>query len=359
MNREQLSKAVGEIDDRHITGAAHYAPGSVDSAPERTKIMKTKTHFHGRTLVILAAALALALAAAVTAYAAGWFSPIFHRMQSVFAVPEENEEISEAFATEFDHYKTEVEERNARYAAAERAVIDEKQEPETVVLPEFDNTSLTLSERYYDGETLLLGVNLNGVAPDPVVDYEPDAELRGQIQEHMAFFYSEDGDDTIDHWLELGVIDQEEYEEILASRSDYAKAYDLRHMTAIQLDSELSQTLDSETYAEFWRLLQENGHVCVVESSVYIGDHIVLDDGTDLGPTGQINLNEFDSANGDIFIEADRLPETAKNRDALNINVKLKAGRTYYLMELDSPVYAYYETADETLIPFTIENSKK
>ena len=146
MNREQISDIVGSIADRHITATAQYDPRGVSGSPERIPTMNIRSI---KKPLLVAAVVALLLALGVSAYAAGWLAPIFHKMQSM----------------------TPDTEQKALYKAAEQAVIDQEQTPETVTLSAFDNSKITLSERYYDGKTLLLGVNLEEVVPGMTVGY--------------------------------------------------------------------------------------------------------------------------------------------------------------------------------------------
>lgn len=356
MTRKQIEDMIDGIDERHISAAAQYDPPGIRQSPERIRTMKT---YRTRKPFLIAAVVALALALCVTAYAAGWISPIFHRMQTMFAVPEDGAEVSEAFAEEVGKYKAEIEERNDLYAAAEQYMNDRQPEPETVTLPEFDNSRVTLSERYYDGEHLLLGVNLEEAVPEMAVGYTPDEAQMAEINS-VAFFWDVRGNDDLDNLLEQGM-DREIYEDYLENRSAYAKEYDLRNLSAIEFDWYLMRKLTSEAYEEAWKILRETGSLCVVDSSVSIGDHITLDDGTDLGPTGQFNLDSSasDAHSGNFFIEMNNLPEQAQNRDELNINLKLKDGRTWYYMELGGPAYFCYETACESFVSFTIENGSK
>ena len=334
MNREQISEAVGNLADRHITATLQYDPRGVSGGPERIIPMKTRTI---RKPLLIAAVVALLLALGVSAYAAGWLAPIFHKMQGM----------------------TPDTEQKALYEAAEQAVIDQEQTPETVTLPAFDNSKITLSERYYDGNTLLLGVNLEEVVPGMTVGYTPDDALLAKI-DNVAFFHDVHGDDNLDALLAEGM-ERSLYEEYLDHRTDYAKEYDLRNLSAITLDWMLKEKLSAEEYEAAWKLLRETGRLCVVDSEVYIGDHITLDDGTDLGPAGQQNMDSGDtSANsGNIFIEASSLPEAAQNRDALHINLNVKNARTYYSMTLGGPAYFYYEVVDEVQVPFMVVSSGK
>lgn len=332
MNREQISDLVGSIADRHITATAQYDPRGASGSPERIPTMNIRSI---RKPLLVAAVVALLLALGVTAYAAGWLAPIFHKMQGM----------------------TPDTEQKALYEAAEQAVNDREQAPETVTLPAFDNSRITLSERYYDGKTLLLGVNLEEVVPGLTVGYAPDEALLAKIN-NVAFFHDVHGDDNLEALLSEGM-ERSHYEEYLDHRTDYAKEYDLRNLSAITLDWMLREKLSAEDYEAAWKLLRETGHLCVVDSEVFIGDHILLDDGTDLGVTGQQNVDSDDVSahSGNIFIEASSLPEAAQNCDALHINLNIKNARTYYSMTLGSPAYFYYEVVDEVQVPFTVENS--
>ena len=332
MNREQLTEAVGNLADRHITATAQYDPRGVSGGPERIIPMKTRTI---RKPLLVAAVVALLLALGVSAYAAGWLAPIFHKMQGITPDPE----------------------RKALYEAAEQAVNDREQTPETVTLPAFDNSKITLSERYYDGKALLLGVNLEEVVPDLTVGYTPDEAMLAKIN-NVAFFHDVKGNDDLDVLLSEGM-ERSLYEEYLEHRSDYAKEYDLRNLSAITLDWMLKEKLSDEEYEAAWKLLRETGHLCVVDSEVYIGDHILLDDGTDIGMVGQQNVDSDDVSahSGNIFIEASSLPEAAQGRDALHISLNVKNARTYYSMSLNGPAYFYYEQIGEASVPFTVEKS--
>jgi len=156
-------------------------------------------------------------------------------------------------------------------------------------------------------------------------------------------------------------MERSHYEEYLDHRTEYAKEYDFRNLSAITLDWMLREKLSAEDYEAAWKLLRETGHLCVVDSEVFIGDHIVLDDGTDLGVTGQQNVDSDDISahSGNIFIEASSLPEAAQDRDALHINLNIKNARTYYYMELGGPAYFYYEQVGAASVPFTVKNSIK
>ena len=70
MNRELLSKAVGDIDDRFVAEARFSVPGDTTGSPERIVHMKKKR------IITFALAAALVIALSVGAYAAGLFGKV-------------------------------------------------------------------------------------------------------------------------------------------------------------------------------------------------------------------------------------------------------------------------------------------
>ena len=84
MTREQISAAIGEIDDRHISQAAHFDPEGVYTVPKRKENMfypnseKIYTRRKvGKTLRAVLVAAALVLALTITALAARNYTDFF------------------------------------------------------------------------------------------------------------------------------------------------------------------------------------------------------------------------------------------------------------------------------------------
>ena len=309
---------------------------------------KKTGHIGIRRIVTFALAAALILALGAGAYAAGWLSPIFSAAKFDTTRPDEDS-VSPEFAEVMDEFYAELEEKNTVYEAAEEYMSSTQPAPEVAELPEFHNSRLTLSERYYDGETLLLGLNFEQAVPGIVVGFEADEALMEQMT-NVAFFHNVKGNDNLDFLLSEGM-QQDIYDDYLNRRSSYAKEHDLRHQSAITLDWMLQNELSAEEYRKAWEMLTEDGHICVVESSVFISDHILMDDGTDLG------INNQNSTDNGIFIEADNLPDKARGLGSLNIKLKVRNVRTYYYMELGGPAYYCTELVGETLVPFSVENA--
>ena len=309
MDRELLSEALGGVADRHIEAALRE--GEFDM----------KKHMRLRRITVLAAAAALLLAMGVTAYAAGWLGSIFGQAAQKINTNDQAED---------------------RLEAAAAAVSEAPQEPVTQDLPAFDSSRLTLKESYYDGQGLLLGVDLDAARPDPVVGYEPDEALLARItqpNQTYQFYYSTQED--IEQLREF----------IKENTSDPA-----------ELDEQLARELTGEEYDEFWKLLEKDRAACVVLQDVYIGDHM-LAEGID------IVADKTDVAAG-TFIEAQTpagdggrlsadMPEDLQGLDELHVQLKVKGGPVYYYMTLDGRAYVLSEQAEEQLVPFTIPNSAK
>ena len=76
MNRDLISKAIGQIDDRHIYGAVRFDPrGKHVAGPERiTETTEMKIYRRNtKRMVAFAIAACLLLSLGIVAYAAGWF----------------------------------------------------------------------------------------------------------------------------------------------------------------------------------------------------------------------------------------------------------------------------------------------
>lgn len=351
MNRETITLMLNGLADNYISEAAVFHPVAMQESPERIVHMKKKK------IIILALAAVLVFALGVTAFAAGWLAPMFNKeMQYWQNRLSEGNNTSPEFADVENQYAAYYQEQAELYEAAEQYMNEKQPQAEKVTLPEFDDSSVTLSERYYDGETLLVGVNLYEKVPDIVVGYEPDDELMKKIT-NVAFFSDVTGNDDLDVLLEEGMM-QDIYDRYINNRTDYAKECDFRHLSAIEFDWWLENNLSPEEYETAWKTLRETGHLGVVQSIVYVGDHIKMTDGTDLGPTGQQNMDSNDSYahSGNILIRASELPAEAQNLDRLDFLLNIRQVRVYYYMELGGPCYSFYDHVATSEVPFSVEN---
>ena len=328
MKNRTLIQAFQYVDDRYLDEAELVSVGK-SAAP---------AHSSSRHLLSLAAAAALLLALGTAAYAIGHLS-VFQSMKALHAGSEQE----------------------AVFEAAEQYAADQK--PERMELPSPDLSALEIYERYYDGENLLLGFAIDEVLPGPIIGYKPDTELLSRMKEipgSYAFTYSDDPDDSLDHELaRYSVVDDtiygispEEYKEWMSHRTENAKAADLRNMNNLMMDWRLQEKLSPEDYENFWRLLRQNGSACVVFSSLVPGDHIKLDDGTDLGAPG------WQDVEGGTCLTISPVSEAAQNRNRLDLRLRLYSYREYWYMELHGHAYIAYERDDGTELHFSVDNAK-
>lgn len=339
MNRELLAKAFGDIDESVIAEAYRPATEVAFGSPERI------VHMRKKKIITLALAAAMILALGVAAYAAGWFAPIFHSIR--YNVPE----VEDRKPGSEDYY-AELEEKNAVMEAAEQYMNDQQPVPETVSLPELDNCEITLLERYYDGKTLLLGLHLESDAPPFAAVYENEEEIREKATT-IAFADSVENDD-------IETLEPVAYDEIVTSRSDKAIEHGFCHVSSIVLDSMLFHELPPEEYEEAWEHLLETGHLCIIRNDLYVSDHILMEDGTDLGQTNSLPVYEgLAVQNGNVFFEAPELPDAAQGLDSLSFRVNVRIVRSFYYMELDGSTWYYSELVNEAFAPFCVDNAER
>ena len=379
MNRDDLWQIMDGVADRHIAATARFDPAEASALRERSADMQKRKTIKHIALVALAAALLLALG--VTAYAAGWLDSIFGQAAQKFNTNDASEK---------------------RIETAAAAVSEAPTEPEKQTLPAFDGSSLTLQESWYDGEGLLLGVDLDAAAPEPVIGYEPEDDLLGritqdnltygvyhataedldrmrqdieanyagtadyddlmaQVEAQQALLAAGDPDD-LDLCLDTGYITQQQYEDSMAARTERGAAAGLHYESAIWLDRYMQEHLTGEQYEAFWQALERDGAVCVATQELYLGDHM-LAEGMDIAAMStDVDAGTFVEAqapDGDSGRLSADLPAELQGLDELHIQLKVKGCPVYYYMQLDGRAYALYDQAEEQLVPFTIPNSAK
>lgn len=330
MNGKILYDALGYIDDQYLD--------MVDAAEQEANNMKRKHFFVRKTLLYLLAAAICVSLLTVTASAAGWIPNIFAAVEPAF--PKDKEILDAALEA------------------------TQTQEPETIEIPEADYTKITLFERYYDGDSVILGYDLSKVMPEPIVDFKPDAELMKEIKEMPEYAhtpYPGMTDDTLELKVELGILSQEEYEQRMESRSDYAKKYNLHKEWQLYMDEYMQWELSPEQYEQFWKILLEKGSCCVaIPSEPWVGDHILVN-GHDMFETYAIGTNEYagrvdyTTDVGDCIL-LNPLPTNAQDQPSVTVDLKLKSSWEYWYMELDGDVYLTCKSNPDYIATFTLEN---
>ena len=303
MKEKQLWDAFGAIDERYLEIA------------EKTTAPQRRISLRRTAGLILAAAICLSLLA-VTAVAAGWVPSIFELLQEQF--PEETV-----------------------YAQAAQA--SQTQIPEVVELPKMDASKFVLSQSYYDGQTILLGYNLEEMLPEPVVGYQVDEALLREIKGTSQSFEG---------------IDRKTYEENFGPLPEYVQEHSMKR-DALAMEGELRQILSPEAYEKMWKLLLQNGSVCVVTQDLFVGDHKLVN-GVDTiaamadnpGAIGMMDM--YTEAGTCIYLNP--LPEAAQNQSSVTVELKVKSGFQYWYLELEGHGYKAYAPNQEQSISFTLDN---
>ena len=300
---KQLWDALGAIDERYLEIA------------EKTTAPQRRISLRRSVGLILAAAICLSLLA-VTAVAAGWVPSIFELLQEQF--PEETV-----------------------YAQAAQA--SQAQIPEVVELPKMDASKFVLSQSYYDGQTILLGYNLEEILPEPVVGYQVDEDLLREIKGTSQSFEG---------------IDRKTYEENFGPLPEYVQEHSMKR-DALAMEGELRQILSPEAYEKMWQLLVQNGSVCVVTQSLYLGDHALVN-GVDTVTTldyntGMIGMTDIQTEAG-TCLYLNPLPEAGQNQSSVTVELKVKSGFQYWYLELEGHGYKSYAPNQEQSVSFTLDN---
>ena len=303
MKEKQLWDAFGAIDERYLEIA------------EKTTAPQQRISLRRTAGLILAAAVCLSLLA-VTAVAAGWVPSIFELLQEQF--PEETV-----------------------YAQAAQA--SQTQIPEVVELPKMDASKFVLSQSYYDGQTILLGYNLEEMLPEPVVGYQVGEDLLREIKGTSQSFEG---------------IDRKTYEANFGSLPEYVQEHSMKR-DALAMEGELRQILSPEAYEKMWQLLLQNGSVCVVTQSLYLSDHALVN-GVDTVTTldyntGMIGMTDIQTEAG-TCLYMNPLPDAGQNQSSVTVELKVKSDFQYWYLELEGHGYKAYAPNQEQIVSFTLEN---
>ena len=230
--------------------------------------------------------------------------------------------------TIFDYMKEYDPEDQTVYQEALEA--NQNWEPEPVELPGLKDISLAVSQKYYNGETILLGLDLKSLEDEPAIGLEPDAllmkEMRCATYRPQAQVY-EDADWDIPY-------------------PRYARS----------IAEELRHELTEEQYQKLTEYMEHTGHCCVAIRDVHVGDHIGVN-GTDI--MASLNMNG-DNGRTDVptfageGIRLDPLPENARNQDSVTVTLDILTGLTYYYLDMEGHGYKYYGPSESETAEITI-----
>ena len=221
------------------------------------------------------------------------------------------------------------------YEAAEAANRDTV--PEPVELPQLKEASLIVNEKYYNGQTVLLGLDVKAVEGDPAIGFVPDADLMKQIR---AFGHV----DTAFIWEEPAAA---------VPYSHYAGA----------LAASLQHELTPDQYKKLEQCMEAYGYCCVVMRDAFVGDHIHVN-GTDMMATYDMDVNAYagitegNTPAGEV-IRLDPLPENAQDQEEVTVALNIKSGLIYYYLDTQGHGFTYYAVPDSVTAEITIQNSEQ
>lgn len=303
MSGKELYKALNQVDDRYLNMAEDF----------RKESDEMKFTWKRKSLTVLLAAVVCVSMLAMTAMAEGWIPGIFKQLK------DENPWDADLFEVA---------------AQANTEIV-----PEIVEIPKMDASKFVLLEKYYDGETILMGYDLDVLIPEPVVGFRPDKELMRSIKRAPgnigAPYASED--------KEL----REKAEKYHLSASSYYVA------------EEMKNTLPQEEYEKAWQILEEQGWVCMVTQEAWIGDHILLNGQEYYDPESNPDglRVDYKTEYGDC-IRLEVLPEGVRNQDSVAVTLKVMTGIQYWYMDLEGNGRVYYGGGETEEISFALNREE-
>lgn len=302
-----LFEAIGQVDDGYLTRAE--------------KALEAPSHRGtGRKLwtVALAAAICASVLAA-TAMATGWETGIFRELEN-----------------------RETEDQALFQAAAD---VNQEVAPEFASIPELDLSQFVLLEKYFDGNTILLGYDMEAVLPRPAVGVEVEEEML-QALCHAAPMASMpwSGGRT----------------QVESPATAKAKEYNLAQ-NGFYMDEDLQTILTTEEYERMWEILESQGYVVIAAWDAYVSDGISVN-GMDLWEAYDKDHNayasrtEYETEYG-TCLRLEPLPEDVKDGETVTVTLGLKSGLWYYYLDLEGNAYMYCHHTQRQDTPFTIERS--
>ena len=309
MSSKQLFEAFSYIDDRYLD----IADASV----------KEEKHLSWRrlTTIALAAALCISLLT-VTAMATGWIPGFFASLKEKY--PQDAQ----------------------LFEAAAQANTDAV--PEITDIPAMDLSKFVLLERYFDGETILIGYDLDLVVSDPVVGFEPEEALLKHIKKSTRM--SSIGWDSREPWMD----DDSE---------GYGVKYNFKQ-DGYSMDKMMKGTLSPEDYEKAWDILEETGWVCVAIRDAYISDHFLIN-GYDPMDLYDPETNAYGSRTDyteemGTCLRLEPLPEDIKQLESVNVTLKINSTVEYWYLDMMGNGRVYYDssTQESKEVTFEIERSE-
>lgn len=311
MNGKGLFEAFSYVEDRYLD--------MVDDPEKETNMMKRKPVILRKAVAVLVAAVICVSLLSVTAFAAGWVPGFFNALKERF--PQDAE----------------------LFEAAGQANADAI--PEILEIPNLDLSQFVLLEQYFDGETILIGYNLDIVLPDPAIGIEPDTELMKEIQNSSPITTTSWSDS--EHWL-------------AEPDTDNAIKYNLS-TDAAEMDRMLKGTLSAADYQKTWELMEKQGYVCIAVRDAWLGDHIWIN-GVDtveayMESNAYSDRTDYTTELGNC-IRLEPLPEDVRMQDQISVTLNVRSSVNYWYMTIDGEGRIYYDNSSMTSDNISFELQK-
>ena len=313
MNGRTLFEAIGYVDDQYL---------DMVDAPEKENLeMNTdkKRAVTRKSITFLIAAAICVSVLTMTAMAAGWIPGFFNTLKEKF--PQDAE----------------------LFDAAAQANIDAV--PEIMEIPHLDLSQFVLLEDYFDGETILIGYNLDIILPSPAVGIEPNNELLKEIKNSTKI--------TSTSWSGS--------EKWLAEpTTENAVKHNLA-INAAEMDRMLKGTLSESDYQRAWEWMNTHGYVCIAVQNAWLGDHILIN-GVDTVEAYQASnayadRTEYTTEWGNC-IRLEPLPEDVQNQEKVTVTLDVRSSVNYWYMSMDGEGRIYYDTSNMTSDQISFELEK-
>ncbi len=312
MKSKALFNALNDVDDRYLD--------LVDAQEKEIKNMDKfqKRPVRRKSITFLIAAVVCVSILATTALAAGIIPGIFQAMKD--EIPEEKE----------------------LFEAAAQANTNAAPEVIEVSDPQLDFTQFTLFERYYDGETILLGYDLSAIMPEPLVGYTPENDDWSTIK--VVEDFSKVAWENPPDWEKDPVPEN-------SMKENFPEG-------GRRMDTMFHSILSPEAYEKAWQMLREDGQVCVRTHDLFVGDHIYVN-GADifevLSETVWSMREDYEVEEGSC-IRLNPLPEAGQNQEEVTVTLKIKSIEWYLYMDIEGNTYYGTGNPQTTPIEFTLEN---
>lgn len=338
MNSWDFLFKIEDVDENLVQSSMDFLYGDKETdSMRKNKVVKFGTRLS--KVAIVAAIMAGVLG--VTALAAEFFPSLFKKVQS-------SEPGQYGFYSGMEDVLDKAVDANGTFS------------PKVFNLPELDSSQIIIGETYFDDENFLIAYRLDEAAIPAQFGFGPDSENFEKLYKNC---FDEEGTDTFEEYLAKGWNPEGQIEQMQSTLNEAGLGFIHHVSTFNSLFGELKDHLTEEEWERACRELKETGHVGVVYRTMFISDHIGLEDGDELRPSKEGKLWDICSTEeGDIImcdVLDDILPEKYKNQKTLTLNLKVRGTDHYVYMDAENGTMYYVEEAGAVQVPVTMTRAEK